>query len=806
MAKSLRIGFITLGISLLLSCMVTAQEYTVSGYIKDKDNGEKLPFATVYDIASQRGATSNEYGFFSINVGQGKRMFIISYLGYNDKRIELQVDGDKRIDFELVSENLQLDEVVLTASEKESFLQSKVLGVNKLSPARIKEIPQVLGEADVLRALQLLPGVTTASEGSAGFNVRGGSADQNLVQLDEAVVFNTSHLFGFFSVFNPDAIKNVTLYKGGIPAQYGGRLSSVLDIYSKEGNRKKFSANGGIGLLSSRLTLETPLFKGNNEEGKGSLLLSGRRSYADLFLALSSDEQLNRNVLFFYDFNAKANLSLSENDILYVSGYFGRDRLEVADSFETGWGNLTGTLRWNHSGKKYFANTSFIYSNYDYELAFLINNGFRWESNLESLNLKSDLDFFLNENVTLKTGYLGSIQNFNPGEIRPGDSESPIIPTDFRTNKAIENNVYISINYKLSPKLKLTAGLRGLNYSRVGRDTINIYRNDSPLIYNELSGNYEAGELVDEVFYDRGDFFESQYFIEPRFSAKYKVDNSKSIQLGYNRLHQNVHLISNTTSVTPLDIYLPSGPYLEPQRSDQVSAGYFQQLNNDTYEFSVETYYKWLDNQYDFIDGASILFENNPETILLQGDGRAYGVEFLFKKNKGDFTGWLSYTLSKSERRIGGVDGGPGINNGEYYNANYDKPHNISLVGSYRLNDLMSISANFIYQTGRPITYPVAKYTYLGLLAPNYVTRNQDRLPDNHRLDVGLTLEGKKREKYQSRWIFGIYNLYARQNPSTVFFREQTVDGDDSLGTGVSEAVELSYFGIVPSVTWEFKF
>jgi hypothetical protein len=630
-----------------------------------------------------------------------------------------------------------------------------------------------------------------------------------LILLDEAIVYNPSHLFGFFSVFNADALKDATIYKGGIPSKYGGRLSSVLDIRMREGNNKKFTATGGIGLLSSRVTLEAPIGKVYEDGANGSFLLSARRSYADVFLPLSSDTTINRNKLYFYDLNFRSNYRLSSKDRIFLSGYFGRDKIDVPNGFGNSWGNITSTLRWNHLfSPKLFMNVSAIYSNYDYEITFYPGNSFQWNSSLSNVNFKADFDYYAGEKHKIKFGIGSILYQFNPGNIKPFGVKSTINPTNYKEKRAVENYAYLQDDYRISNRLTIMYGLRISQFAEMANDSIPIYVNGKSVVYNPVINNYEKGTISSYKNYGRNELLNNSFGIEPRLSFNYQVNDVSSIKLGYNRMYQYIHLLSTATSPTPLDIYTPSSSFIKPQIADQIASGYFRNFKDNTYEFSIEAYYKWMQNQFDFIDGASPLLNNSPETIILNGDARSYGLEFMIKKSEGRVTGWISYTLSKAERRTPGVDGGRGINNGAYYSTNYDKPHNIAITGNYKFSEKWSISANFIYQSGRPATYPESKYSFNGLSIPEYSERNAHRLPDYHRLDIAATLKGKQTKRWKSQWIFGIYNLYNRQNAANITFKE-TLSNNNSetgLGTGINKAYQLTYFGLVPSISYEFKF
>ena len=787
----------------------SGQKLTISGYLKDSVTNEFLIGATVQLANTSVGVSSNDYGFYSFQADKGKITLQVNYIGYEQKVIALNLTTNTTLDILLSEKGQTLSEVVVSSTKANQRIVSTEMSTEKLTAKDIKQIPMVLGEADVIKSIQLLPGVSAPNEGSGGFNVRGGSADQNLILLDEAIVYNPSHLFGFFSVFNADALKDATIYKGGIPSKYGGRLSSVLDIRMREGSNKKFSATGGIGLLSSRVTLETPLGKVHENGANGSMLISGRRSYADIFLPLFPDTTINRNKLYFYDLNFRSNYRLSTNDRVFLSGYFGRDRIDVPNGFGNSWGNITGTLRWNHLfSSKLFMNVSAIYSNYDYEIKFYPGNSFKWQSSLSNLNFKADFDYYANEKHNIKFG-LGSIYyTFNPGNVTPFGSKSSVVATNNPLKYALENYTYLQDDYKITSNLSIMYGLRISNFAQLANEPIPVYNSDQPVVFNPTINNYQNGTVKSYNKYQKNTFLNNSYGVEPRINVNYQLSESASLKAGYNRMFQYIHLLSTATSPTPLDIYTPSSSFIKPQISDQIATGYFKNIKDNKYEISVEGYYKWMQNQFDFIDGASPLLNNSPETILLNGSARSYGLEFMVKKGEGRFTGWISYTLSKAERKTPGINGGRGINNGDYYATNYDKPHNLAVTANYKLSEKWSFSANFIFQSGRPITYPESKYTFNGLSIPEYSERNAHRLPAYNRLDVSATLKGKETKKWKSQWVFGIYNIYNRQNAANITFRESVIINNNNyeVGTGINKAYKLTYFGIAPSVSYEFKF
>lgn len=781
---------------LFISSVIFAQDnYSISGTIKDQSSGETLFGATVFIENSTIGTTTNEYGFYSITVPEGNYSLIISYLGFEDNRIEITLNTDQNLNIELSESTNQLNEVVLQTEDSEDInLRKPQMSVSKLNVATIKQMPAVLGEVDIIKSIQLLPGVTNNGEGSSGFNVRGGSVDQNLVLLDETIIYNTSHLLGFFSIFNSDAIKDIKLYKGNIPARFGGRASSVLDVRQKDGNNKKFALTGGIGTVSTRLALEGPIVK-----DRSSFLIAGRGSYAHLFLKLSED--LKDNSAYFYDLNLKTNFEINENNQLFLSGYFGRDVFKLNENFNSSYGNSSGNLRWNHVfNDKIFSNLSVNYSKYDYQLEI---NAFEfdWLSQIDNFNLKYALSYYLNNNITLDFGINGIHYLFNPGIISPTTETSGINYLKLDQKRAFEGGLYIGAEHKVLPKLTLQYGLRYSNFARMGGQEIVQYENDLPVAYNNLLGIYQRGKPIGTTAYDKGDVIKSFGNLEPRLAFSYELNNHSSVKAGYSRVAQYIHLISNTTSVTPLDVWAPSGTYIEPQLSNQYALGYFKKFKDNQYSIEVEAYYKDIANRIDYIDGSDLIGNNTIETEILNGESKAYGLEFLVRKTKGNFTGWLAYTLSKSEQRTPGGDaGGPGINNGNWYYTPYDRTHDLSITGTYRLNKKWRFNANVIYQSGRPVTYPTGQYQYEGLSIASYSDRNSNRLPAYHRIDISAILvPGKPNKKWKGEWVFGIYNIYDRKNAASISFSQ-------NRETGLNEATRIAIFGIVPSVTYNFKF
>lgn len=782
---------------ILFSITIQAQEkFTLSGYIKDNLSGETLWGVNVITGETQ-GTTTNDYGFYSILLSKGTYKVIITYLGFKTIEKEIILDSNKKLDFELTEDSNQLDEVVVTSNKAIKSVKSTEMSVISLSSKTIKKLPSVLGEPDLIKSIQLLPGVSSVNDAASGFNVRGGSADQNLILLDDATIYNASHLFGFFSVFNTDAVKDLKLYKGGIPSMYGGRLSSVLDIKQKEGNSKKFSGELGIGLISSKALIEGPLFKGEKEKAKGSYMFAGRTSYIDLFAPFS--DNFKDTKLSFYDLNLKTNFTINDNNRIFFSGYFGRDNFELDNFLGTRWGNASSTLRWTSVlNDKLFLQTSAIFSNYDYRLDNLRSGSeFSWKSNILNYNFKPKLSWFINSKNTLKTGIDYTYYNFQPGEIDPLNN-SAITSDKFQKKYGSEIAIYTDLKQEISEKLSLQYGVRVSNFNRLGNAVIPKYETGNPLTYNADLDLYQENNVIGEKTYNIGKTIKDFYGFEPRFSARYLLNDNSSVKLSYNRIYQYLHLISNTTSATPLDVWAPSGPFLKPQYADQIAVGYFKTLKEEKYDFNIELYYKKMNDVTDFIDGADLLFSENIETQVAQGNGRAFGLELQINKNKGKLTGWLSYTLARSERRI------IGINNNDYYPSNSDQLHEINLVGMYKLNDRWDFGGNFIFGSGKPVTYPTGQYEQNGIVVADYQNRNGDRLPTYHRLDVSATLNPKPGDN--GKWIFSLANLYNRQNAASIYFREISEVNNVQMPTGQTEATKLSYFGIVPSITYQFKF
>ncbi|WP_395073649.1 carboxypeptidase-like regulatory domain-containing protein [Flavobacterium sp.] len=778
-----------------ISNSFSQEKFTISGTIKDAKSNETLIGVNVFIAQIRASVTTNEYGFYSLTIPKGDYTLQISYVGFQTFEENISLNENKKMNISLSESSQQLSEIVVTETKKATNTRAAEMSVNKLSIATIKKMPVVLGEVDVLKSLLLLPGVTNAGEGASGFNVRGGGADQNLILLDEAIIFNSSHLFGFFSVFNPDAIKDLKLYKGGIPARFGGRASSVLEIYQKDGNSNKFSMNGGIGLISSRILAEGPIVK-----EKGSFLVGGRASYAHLFLKLS--EKQKNNTAYFYDLNTKLSYKVSDNNNLYLSGYFGRDVFGIGKQFVNTYGNSTLNLRWNHLfNEKLFSNLSLIYSDYYYGLN-IDSVGFNWDSGIKNYNIKYDFKNYVSDKLKINFGVNAIYYDFNPGTLTPSKPGSGINFDQLDRKYAFEPSLYFDVDHKILENLTIAYGLRSSMFYRLGKSTINIYENDQPVTYNSDLKIYQKATPIGTKLYGKGDAIKTFENLEPRFSASYSFTDDKSVKISYNRMTQYLQLLSNTSSPTPLDVWTPSDNFINPQIADQVAAGYFVNFSDDKYSIEVESFYKKIKNRIDYIDGANLIANKAIEQVILNGEMRSYGLELLLRKNKGDLSGWISYTLSKSEQRTPGRNANEiGINNGNWYNSAYDKLHNLAVTSSYQLNDKWSFGANFILQTGQPTTYPNGQYTYLGLNIPSYGLRNENRLPVFHHLDISATLSSRKNKnrKWQSEWVFGIYNIYNRKNAASINFQQ-------NIDTGNNEAVKTSIFGIVPSATYNFKF
>ncbi len=788
---------------LLVRDLYAQQKYTISGYIKDKKNGEDLIGATIVAKENNAATSTNAYGFYSLSLPEGTYTINFQYVGYKTINQTVELTSNQTFTVEIEEDKIELNEIEITADRPDANVKSIEMSVNKLDIKQINKIPALLGEVDVIRSIQLLPGVSTVGEGASGFNVRGGSIDQNLVLLDEAPVYNSSHLFGFFSIFNPDAVKDVKLYKGGIPAQYGGRLSSLLDVRLKEGNNKRPAVQGGIGVIFSRLTIEAPIKK-----DKGSFIIAARRSYADALAApyTSSQPDFKGLQLYYYDLTAKANYTLGKKDKIFISGYLGRDVFGLA-SFGFNWGNTTFTARWNHLfNDKLFLNTTAFYSNYDYKIGAETNTSgdrFSWKSNIINYSLKPDFTWYVNPKNTINFGGQLIYYTFVPGTLESVSSGTTITRT-LPDKYAAENALYISNEQIITPRFTITYGLRISFFNYIG----------SGIKQNYSNARQQNGALILASQDTIGSLENIQSYInpEPRFALKYELTEKSSIKASYMRTAQYIHLISNTAASVPLDVWTPSTNNIKPQLADQVAVGYFRNFGkNNDYETSIEGFYKEFKNQIDYIDGANLLLNPQLEGQLLIGKGRAYGLEFFVKKNTGKLTGWISYTLSRTERQVDRIN----LNN--WYPTRFDKPHNLNIVASYQLSQRWSISSNLIYGSGTPVNLPTNGYYIGSLWVPNNpnAPRNNIRIPSYFRIDLTATLKNKKRvipeempanwwkgRKYRYEWefVFGFYNITARHNAFAIY--PQT-----NADTGKAELVKFSLFAFaIPAVTYNFKF
>lgn len=783
------LAILIIGFSFSAFCQ---EKFTLSGSVSDSRNNETLIGATVTIESQKVIAITNEYGFYSITLPKGEYTLSVSYVGFQNfsEKISLTQNTKKAITLQAIGEELQ--EVIITEKTTTNTRKAE-MSVSKLSISTIKKMPVVLGEVDVLKSILLLPGVTNAGEGASGFNVRGGGADQNLILLDEATIFNSSHVFGFFSVFNPDAIKDLKLYKGGIPSRYGGRASSVLDIYQKDGNSKQFQMNGGIGLISSRILAEGPLVK-----DKGSFLIGGRSSYAHLFLKLAN----NPNSAYFYDLNTKLNYKINNQNTLFLSGYFGRDVFNLGGSFTNIYGNSTLNLRWNHLfSEKLFSNLSLIYSDYYYglQLDFI---GFKYDSGIRNYNLKYDFKNYISNTIKLNYGINSIFYDFNPGTINPTTLESGINFKQLEKKYAFEPAIYLEAEHQISEKFNLLYGMRYSLFYRLGAGTENLYENNQAVTFNSELKIYEKGIPIGTKKYGSNEIMASFDTFEPRFAASYSITDNKSVKISYNRMAQYLQLISNTSSPTPLDIWTPSDSFIKPQIADQVAIGYFQNSSNNDYSIEIESFYKKIKNRIDYIDGADLISNEALEQIILNGKMRSYGLELLLRKNTGKFNGWIAYTLSRSEQKTPGrTPEELGINNGNWYKTAYDKTHNIAITSNYTLTEKWNFGANFVLQTGQPATFPNGQYEYQGITIPSYGLRNEANLPTYHHLDISATYVPKPKKKtgWRKEWVFSIYNLYNRKNAASITFRQ-------NQNTAGNEAVRFSIFGIVPAISYNFKF
>jgi hypothetical protein len=771
---------------LILSNTLFGQKLTLSGYVKDSSSGETINNAVISVKNSKASAVTNSFGFFSLTITPGNWNLQVSATDFNQFEYPLSLKKDEQIIFSLLPEAEAFKEINIRAKRNDNVKKIDI-STQSISGKTIKKIPAFLGEADVIKSIQLLPGVTTVGEGASGFNVRGGAIDQNLVLMDDAPVFNSAHLFGFFSIFNPDAVKDVQLIKGGIPANYGGRLSSVLDVITRDGNKKVYQASGGVGTIFSRGTFEGPIVK-----NKASFLVSARRSYIDLLAKPFLPANLSGSQFYFYDFTAKVNYSHKRNSF-FISSYIGDDAFSAANAFGVKWGNTVVTARWNHVfNKKLFSNFTYYYSRYRYNLEFNANDdaSFNWNSYIVNNTVKSDFKYYLSPKVELGTGVQSTYYTFIPGDavsVNQGKTFNFSLPNKY----GMENAAYVTGDINSNGLFSLRAGLRASQFMYLGKGTVFVYRD--PFMTGQRraldqSKTYEAGN---------NEVIKNYFNLEPRLGFKLSVDKTTSMKGGYNRMVQNLHLISNTAASVPFDVWTPSTNNIKPEIADQYTIGYFKNLGKDQeYETSIETYYKDMQNQVDYIDGAQLLLNRLLEGELLSGNGRAYGLELYIKKNAGDLTGWISYTLSKSERKV------EGINDGNWYANRFDRLHNLYIVAQYKLNSKWDLAANFVFSTGTPTTFYTGQYTVQGYTVPDAGNnaRNNVRNPNYHRLDLSATYTISKKKNWESSWVFSVYNAYNRRNPFSIYF-------DTDYGNlGQNKAIQFSVIGsIVPAIAYNFK-
>ncbi len=765
------------------------ERYTISGYLKDAGSGEELLYASVFEPTTKSGATTNIYGFYSLTLPAGAYELTFSYIGYQPAVKKVALNGNIALNIELQPAAAVLEEVVVTDRKEDHAVQRVAMSRLDVPIEEIKKLPSLLGEPDVIKTIQTLPGVASAGEGTSAFFVRGGGADQNLILIDEAPVYDVSHLFGLFSVFNADIIKSAELYKGGIPAKYGGRLSSLLEVATRDGNAKQFAATGGIGLLAARLALEAPIV-----QDKASFIVAGRRSYADVFM--KNSEQFNGTAVSFHDLNAKVNWKASNKDRFFLAAYSGRDIWQFSDDFKMDWGNTTATFRWNHLfNDRLFSNLTLVYSDFDYALHDKDPvDGFLWEANQREASVKEDITYFVTPALTVKFGYQGIYRRFTPGTITSNGEESIFKSTSLQKQFALDHALYISAEQQLTERLSLEYGLRYSLFQNIGEGT--VYE------YEDPQDNVDI-VIRDSTAYGNFETIRAFHNPEPRFAVRYMLDRQSALKFSYNRMVQYVHLISNSTVPIPFATWAPSSPYLDPQKAGQLAVGYFRNFRDNMFEFSAEAYYKKARNLTEFADNAELFFNRHLATEFRQGESEAYGLELYLRKARGDLAGFASYTLSRATMVA------PGINKGEAFPANHDRRHNFNLALAYDISPRWNVGANFTFASGRPITLPAGKYDFDGYQVNLYSSRNGYRLPDFHRLDLSATYEPKKNEnrRWQNSFVVGVYNVYNRQNPFTIYTRKKQDDDGNIIGDGTEKEARMVYlFGALPYFSWNFKF
>ncbi len=774
MSKIFRLSFwVTL--LFFLPFVAVAQNYTVRGKITDERTKDPLigvPVAVTEKLST--GVFTNQDGEYKITLPKGDYTLVVKYVGYEDKKVKISLTKDIIENVSLKSSSIDLNEVVVSSRRADENVAGVQTGVEKMSIQEINQLPVLFGERDVVKAIQLMPGVKSAGEGGTGFYVRGGSADQNLVLLDNVGIYNASHLMGFFSAFNSDMVRDVTLYKGALPSQYGERLSSILDVQMRDGDNQDYHVNGGLGLISSKLNVEGPIKK-----GKSSFIVGARRTYADVIARAFGSEDVKNTTLYFYDLNMKLNFNLSDKDRLTFTAYSGMDKLGITDVVDTDWGNTVGTLKWTRlMGHKWTSSTALIYNRYSYNVAVDMNQDLRISSIINDYALKQEFTFTQNSVSSWKFGVHSTYHDMAPGKFDVAEDKG--VSKHLKNKYSWENGLYASNTVKVTDRLEIMYGLRLSAFSVLGAGDF----------YN-LNENHE---VIDTVSYKSGEFVKTYFNLEPRLSMAYRLNDVSSVKAAYARTTQSMHLLSNPTFASPFDRWVPTSNNIKPQIADQFTLGYFRNFANNLFEFSAEVYYKDMRNQIDFKDNALTFTNDDVETELLFGKGRAYGIELMLKKRVGRFSGWVSYTLSKSEKQI------DGINNNKWYDAVQDRTHDISFVAMYSLNEKWNLSAAFVYYTGNAVTYPSGKYQIDGKEVVYYTERNGYRAPDYHRLDLGATCVLKKTKKFYSELAFSLYNAYGRENAYMIEFR--TNDDDPSKST----AYQYSLFRFVPSISWNFRF
>jgi outer membrane receptor protein involved in Fe transport len=773
----------------LISFATDAQEkYTLNGYIKDSLTGETLIGANLYIRAEGKGVSANQYGFYSITLKKGNYKAIVSFVGFQSKELEFQLTSNLQNNILLTTSTNTINNVTVVSRKRDNNIKTAQMGKMELNINTAKAIPAFMGEVDIMKTLQLMPGIRNAGEGNAGFYVRGGGADQNLILLDDAVVYNTGHLFGFFSIFNSDAIKNVTLIKGGMPAQYGGRLSSVVDVAMKEGNTNKTQVDIGIGLIASRFSIQGPLKK-----NKASYMISARRTYADAlakpFIKKSSD--YFGSGYFFYDLNAKMNYEFSEKDHLYLSGYFGRDKFNFNNSkrsFQTEipWGNSTATLRWNHVfNKKLFSNTTLVYNDYQFALNGKQNDfNINLSSGIRDLNAKTDFDYYVSPEHKIKFGIQYTFHTFLPN-VLSGNQDSIVFTPQNATKKyANEYAAYVQDDWEINSKLKLNLGLRYSRFQQVGRYTKYI---------RDLNGN-----KIDSVVYGMGQTVQVYGGFEPRATLRYELNETSSLKAAITHNLQYIHLVTNAGTTLPTDLWVPSTSIVQPQISWQYAMGFFKNFKEGMFETSLEAYYKTMDHQIEYREGYTPSLKD-PEEEFVFGKGWSYGTELFVNKIKGRFTGWVGYTLSWTMRQF------KDLNDGMKYPSRNDRRHDLSIVANYELNKKWKFGTVFVYGTGAAISVPERFYFVSGNLTQEFSRINAYRMAAYHRLDFAATYTPthKVNSKYTSNWVFSVYNIYSRMNPYFIYY-DQT--GSAATGDLQVSAKQVSLFPIIPSITWNCKF